>query len=557
MKKFISFKTYISIILFLLSIFILFISKDNGIIDTIKWLTIVFLLSIVGKNIHPFKQLSFIDGGFSIFFSIGIGCSFLLQWFFNAINVIPFNTITSIIITTLFFLLVFFINHKNNKKLFKNSKDIENFLFGFALFTFFFTIAFWIKGFNANVYSTEKMMDYGFMTSMFRQEHFPPQDFWFSNTYLNYYYFGQAISTFVCKLAFTTPEYGYNLMLCTLFTTLLLNSFTLIESVSSHFVNAKSKFTIFGGIVGTTMTTLAGNGHWIIYGMIIPFIEKIKSISLQDPYWFPNSTRFIGYNPDVADKTIHEFPSYSFVLGDLHAHVCDTMFVLPLITLLFDYVIKNQHFKEPLPKNIKEFVSHTTTPFVFLVSIFFALFQGTNYWDFPIYFVIAGAFILFSDWGTYGFNLKTTIYVILKGLIMILYSSIIMLPFNLYFEKMVSSIQFCKNHSALWQLLILWFIPIFIVILYYIHLLHKKRTSNEKLSPIEISIFAMSLCAIGLVILPEIIYVKDIYTEIYARSNTMFKLTYQAFILFGLSIGFITTTFAKKIKKRPGMPASG
>ena len=26
--------------------------------------------------------------------------------------------------------------------------------------------------------------------------------------------------------------------------------------------------------------------------------------------------------------TIHEFPSYSFVLGDLHAHVVNVMFVL-------------------------------------------------------------------------------------------------------------------------------------------------------------------------------------------------------------------------------------
>ena len=38
----------------------------------------------------------------------------------------------------------------------------------------------------------------------------------------------------------------------------------------------------------------------------------------------------------------------------------------------------------------------------------------------------------------------------------------------------------------------------------------------------------LGLCAIGLIIIPELVYVRDIYEESYARSNTMFKLTYQA-----------------------------
>ena len=49
-------------------------------------------------------------------------------------------------------------------------------------------------------------------------------------------------------------------------------------------------------------------------------------------YWFPDATRYIGYNPvNDSDKTIHEFPCYSFVLGDLHAHVVNVMFVTFLV----------------------------------------------------------------------------------------------------------------------------------------------------------------------------------------------------------------------------------
>ena len=47
----------------------------------------------------------------------------------------------------------------------------------------------------------------------------------------------------------------------------------------------------------------------------------------------------------------------------------------------------------------------------------------------------------------------------------------------------------------------------------------------------------------GLIIIPELVYVRDIYEESYARSNTMFKLTYQAFILFGICMSYIITRF--------------
>ena len=43
----------------------------------------------------------------------------------------------------------------------------------------------------------------------------------------------------------------------------------------------------------------------------------------------------------------------------------------------------------------------------------------------------------------------------------------------------------------------------------------------------------------GLILLPEIVYVKDIYSGDYKRANTMFKLTYQAFIMFGICFGYI------------------
>ena len=73
--------------------------------------------------------------------------------------------------------------------------------------------------------------------------------------------------------------------------------------------------------------------------MIIPFLKNLTGREeINYNYWFPDATRYIGYNPETNDKTIHEFPSYSFVLGDLHAHVVNIIFVLTVLAILLSWL---------------------------------------------------------------------------------------------------------------------------------------------------------------------------------------------------------------------------
>ena len=54
----------------------------------------------------------------------------------------------------------------------------------------------------------------------------------------------------------------------------------------------------------------------------------------------------------------------------------------------------------------------------------------------------------------------------------------------------------------------------------------------------DLAALLFALCAIGLILMPEVIYVKDIYGGEHYRANTMFKLTYQAWILFAIVMGY-------------------
>ncbi|MDE7238852.1 MAG: hypothetical protein K2N41_03975, partial [Lachnospiraceae bacterium] len=216
------------------------------------------------------------------------------------------------------------------------------------LFFMLFIAYMYMKGFNPKAYGTEKMMDYGFMMSMFKTEYFPVEDFWFAGEGLNYYYFGQYIMTFLTKMSFNTVSYGYNLALGTGFAFCATLVYALVCQVMRVFIAQKKKkisdaVSHVAGAVAAIAVTIAGNGHYIVFNWIVPMLWDTFQIPGDRPsYWFPNSTRYIGYTPDTHDKTIHEFPSYSFILGDVHAHVVNITFVLTLTAILFSFLMNRQ-----------------------------------------------------------------------------------------------------------------------------------------------------------------------------------------------------------------------
>ena len=86
-----------------------------------------------------------------------------------------------------------------------------------------------------------------------------------------------------------------------------------------------------GGFIAGAAVSLAGNFHYVLYGLL----GEVFRLQGSENYWFPDSTRFIGYNPETQDKCIHEFPCYSFILGDDHAHMLNIMFVLTAVAILY------------------------------------------------------------------------------------------------------------------------------------------------------------------------------------------------------------------------------
>jgi YYY domain-containing protein len=210
-----------------------------------------------------------------------------------------------------------------------------------------------------------------------------------------------------------------------------------------------------------------------------------------------------------------------------------------------------------------------------LIIFLIGLFPASNFWDYPIYIVVSGVMYFYANLRLYEYKLKAWLVTICQVILTGVVAYAVVFPFHMNFEAISSEIEFVTINSKFYQLLVLYgyqvlFFAMLIaaaVIAYYKFeaLTNKKNRGSkraetvsnatlyarlslseaerpkfydfiEKSNPADVMVMILFTCAIGLIAIPEIIYVKDIYGDL--RANTMFKLCYQAFIMLALGVGY-------------------
>lgn len=520
------------------------------------WYLLALVLGAAAMPLTGRLFRRFQDRGWMFSKVTAIAVSGFLTWFLVAVKIIKFTTMTCIVVTLVCAAASLILYCREQKAGFEcipfahlDLVYAEELLFftAFLLWTYF-------AGFHPAAYGTEKFMDYGFMEAMMRSKTLPATDLWYSQGKINYYYGGQYFAVFLTKLSGAKVELTYNLMRTFVAGLAFAMPFSLVHQMVTDRLGRirtgwKKALPSVTGILAGISVSIAGNMHYVVYGQIIPFIQKLKGEEVSS-YWFPDATRYIGFNPDVEDKTIHEFPCYSFVLGDLHAHVVDIMFVLLLLGLLYAWMkkVRTTELSGESMSRREFWKKQLLMPQLLAAGALLGMFHWTNYWDFVIYFVVTCGVALFMNIIGQKGKIRWVLGVTAAQAVEILtLATVIILPFTLQFDtsNMVQGIALAKHHSLPHQLLVLWGLPGILTILFVVSLLIEKLRGAEQKSLYHLltsirlpDLFAvlMGLCAIGLVLIPELVYVRDIYENGNARANTMFKLTYQAYIMFGMTM---------------------
>ena len=531
------------------------------------WWLLAFLMGMVAMPVTGRLFAGFEDKGWMFSKVLAITVTGFLTWFLVTAKILPFTAATCIGVSVVCAVgcgVLYHFQGKNGIDCFPSGK--VNLIYGEEiLFFIFFLMWTYFAGFRPQAYGTEKFMDYGFMEAMMRSTTLPARDLWYSEGTINYYYGGQYFAVFLTKLTGSKVELTYNLMRTFVAAFAFALPFSLVRQMSvdrlkGSLTGKKRCVPAVAGIIAGLSVSIAGNMHYVVYSKIIPWLQKLQGKEA-DSYWFPDATRYIGYNPDVPDKTIHEFPCYSFVLGDLHAHVVNVMFVLFLVGLLYAWM-RSVRMREAVimkPGRKQFWKKQLLIPHILLAAVMIGMFRFTNFWDFIIYFVVTGGVVLFTNIVQFDGKVKRILAVTaVQAVEIIVISYVVSLPFTLQFDSMFKGVGIAQNHSMIHQLLILWGLPVVLTVLLIICIIWEKlrgganRSLYKLMKAISVpDLFAivMGLCAIGLIVIPELVYVRDIYENGNARANTMFKLTYQAYILFALMMSYILVFFvADRIK---------
>jgi YYY domain-containing protein len=315
-----------------------------------------FILLLLGLIAYPITKIIFnkfsLDFGYPFAKTISLLFVSYLIFVTSTLHILTFNRLSLIFVIMLLFLIgLIFI--KNTYKL----QPKQLILIFFEELLFLICFLFWtiIRSQEPSIHSLEKFMDFGFINSILRTNYFPPLDIWYSGHPINYYYFGHLTGAMLIKLTGVLPAIGYNLILSTIFALGMTQVFSLVINIIDFFQKkvyriVQSIKLVFFGLLGALLVNLAGNLHTIyLFTKGYPNESPVPFwtiFSWFDPtkYWYPNATRFIPF-------TIHEFPSYSYVVADLHGHVFDIPFVLLTIAFLFIIFINNSNQNKLLNKN--------------------------------------------------------------------------------------------------------------------------------------------------------------------------------------------------------------
>ena len=400
--------------------------------DLTLWLLATSLLGIFGlplfNKIYS-KDVTLINYSLSIpFFLIING---LISWL---IFLVSKNYLISNILSVLLLILISSAEIYKNKITYK--KNYLLFLYGSALLSFFQLLYLGYRSFNPDLIGTEKIMDFMMLSSVFNAYGGEVKDLWFSGSPNPYYYFGYWIYASILKLSVVNLYSGYNFILSVTFALTVIIS----ASISYHFIDIKVpklRKLLYSSVAPIFIVFIS---NFYILFEIISRLFNLKNIfnNILNIDGFMNSsgffngsswrsTRVINFFEDniSRDYTITEYPSFTFLLGDLHPHLISIPFVLFTFFLIFN-ILKKYDFKIP---NFH----------YFLIGFLIPVNGFINIWDVPFLIVLVSVsfLIIYKQYNLEFIKILSLISLVIIGF----FISILVLN-NFYFSSLSSQSKF-------------------------------------------------------------------------------------------------------------------
>ncbi|MCH7511556.1 MAG: hypothetical protein IIB19_04210, partial [Chloroflexi bacterium] len=290
---------------------------------------------------------------------------------------------------------------------------------------------------------------------------------WFSGGYINYYYFGQFMTGNLIKLTGILPEVAFNLAVPLFFSISVAATFSLgynLAEASRRMIRRRPGWlrirpwtAVLAGLLAVFLVLIAGNLNSanLMKNQLetispwqtdVPFVEYVPAVIGggaelvfgggelgRYDYWDPSR----AIKTDPGNNAITEFPYFTFLFADLHAHLMAIPFTILSLGLGLALIMgakseakgggsSNRGSSSGRWKRLLPVVG-----LVALLGLVLGATRWTNSWDYPTY-LIAGlaAVVLAERVRSGGFDLAMLRRTALLGGLLALLSVAFFQPFS-------------------------------------------------------------------------------------------------------------------------------
>ncbi len=392
----------------------------------VLWYLVIFAL---GLFVYPLVRAAFpglADHGYPLARIVGLLLWAWLAWMAGSIG-LSYSKLTIGIALGLIMLIGLWQAWRQRAELVQEFRQRwKYFLMIEVVFLCFFLVDLFIRLGNPDLWHPykggERPMDFAYFNAILKSTTFPPYDPWFAGGYINYYYYGYVIVGTPVKLLGIVPSIAYNFILPTLFACLAMGAFSVGwnilhgirssktegggESRNSLFdtrfiagISASSAMVLLGnlGIVRmlyqgfqqvaapggvTEGANLIQRIWWSLKGFFMVLAGLHLPYGPGDWYWFSSRIFPPGYGE------FYEFPIFTFIYSDLHAHMIALMLTVLVISWALSVLLSKARWDTPTNAVIG----------FFLGGLIIGSLKPTNTWDFYTYFVLGAVVLAYTVW---------------------------------------------------------------------------------------------------------------------------------------------------------------
>ena len=320
----------------------------------------------------------------------------------------------------------------------------------------------------------EKPMDLAYLTAVLKSSYMPPYDPWFGGGYLNYYYWGQFMVATLIKATGIAPAVAFNLAVPMFFALTVAGAYTIVynlaEGTRRTVAAASARLAwspVLAGIGGAAFVTVLGNldgAVQVARGLGRVWIRNMPFGTFD--FW--RSSRMMP--PDPPGHEITEFPFFTFLFADLHAHLMAIPFTLLALGLGLALVLgaARNGRREVGPLSRRRWGAAELARLATLGVVVGAL-RLINAWDYPTYLLVGVAAVFLAAYlGNGGLSMAVVIEAGLKSALVFVVGFFVFLPFHLSYEVFFAGVEGSTNQTVLWQFLVIHGLFIFIIGTFYL-----------------------------------------------------------------------------------------